>query len=493
MNVLYVTAELTGFAKYGGVADVSRDLPLALRALGHDVRIVIPYYGVIARSNAMPIALKSLQVAMGNSDVWCAVRESHLEGLPVYAIEHDGFYRRDRLYDDGRHGFVDNTDRFAYLCKSSLEVARQLSFRPGIVHGHDWPTALTAFFLRVHEWDGYFDQTASVLTIHNAFFQGKCWSDKLAFLGAPPDSFVPDIFEDHGEANLLKAGVYFADQINAVSPGYAAELLSPEGSHGLHFSFKRRAADFRGILNGCDYRLWNPQDDRFLPRSYTAADLKGKAVCKAELRRELGLQPEHIGRPLLGMVSRVVDQKGFEYLLPALHKALLDDLEVVVLGTGEPTIETEIWRLANKFPEKMVFLPAHNERMAHRIFAGSDFFLMPSQYEPCGLTAMYAMRYGAVPIVRAVGGLSDIVSDVDMDSGTGTGVQFRAPEATELAQAIRRAVQMWQDRTAFCGIVQRAMSEKFEWAEAARKYVDMFKAATLRRTQTKENPLYQGG
>ena len=419
---------------------------------------------------------------MGNSEVYCAVRECRLKNVPVYLVEHQGFFDRHRLYDDGVWGYVDNADRYAFLSKAALYVAKSLSFCPDVVHANDWQTSLVPFFLKVPAITPFFGRTVSVLTIHNAFNQGKFCGDKRNFIGVPDQYFTSDIIEDFGGINLLKAGIRFADKINAVSLGYAAELVTPEGAHGLHEYFRRRKNDLSGILNGCDYSLWSPSTDPYISVNFDVDNMSGKTTCKTELQKDVGLEV-NANLPLFGMVSRISDNKGFGYLIPTIREALKGDVQFVILGSGDPLIERELVQLAAEYRGKMAYKSGYDDRMARNIYAGSNFFLMPSLFEACGLSQMYSMSYGAVPLVRAVGGFKDTVEDAQ-NSRNGTGFVFETPSREELFACVQRAIHVYRySREDFLGIVRRAMQKRFEWRNSAQQYVDMYRDAMEQRSQ----------
>jgi starch synthase len=488
MKVLFVTTEVQGLVQVGGLADVARALPRALRDLGHDVRIVLPYYRQIASQHQAPVRIPSLRVGMGNSEVWCAVREKQRkddEEVPTYFVEHNGFFDRPNLYDDGLLSYVDNADRFAFLSKAALELCKSLAFCPDIVNANDWTSALAPFFLKVHERDGFFQETACVLTIHSAFYQGKFFGDKRYFIGIPDEYFTADIIEDQHGVNFLKAGLYFADKINAVSPNYAVELLTPGGAHGLYTYFKRREEDIRGVLNGCDYSYWDPKTDDLIPKKYSANNFHGKAICKRELQKVFQLEEDE-NRPLFGMVCRLTNDKGFAYLIPALYDILKEDVAVVVLGVGDPAIKYNLDQLTANFGGKAGFKACYDERLAHWVYAGSDFFLMPSLFEACGSSQMYSMAYGTVPLVRAVGGLKDTVEDFNEDTGAGTGFVFQEPTAEALRRCVQRALHIYRnDQEIFRSMRLAAMRRRFKWSNTAERYLEMYEEALREKLERK--------
>ncbi len=474
LRVLHIASEFEGLVKTGGLADVARALPAALQAQGCEVRVLIPCYRPLLEHN-LPKILQSLPVQLNLTERFgCSVRVWEGGPVPVYLLEHNDFYQRDGLYDDGRWPYDDNPLRFALLPKAAFELCKTLEFQPDIIHSHDWQTALAGYYRRVHYADDtFFAHTRVAFNVHNGAYQGRCHARWLGTLGIDPADFAPDRFEDHGEINLLKGGVAFSDAIIPVSPGYADELLEESTSHGLWQLFRQHRARLQGILNGCDYGLWNPETDRLIPARYTAADLSGKAHCKATLQTALGLAPEP-DRPLFGLISRLTDQKGFHYLIPALHDLLQHPVQLVLLGSGDGHFASQLHHLAAGHPGQVHFTEGYSEMLSHRIEAASDFFLMPSLFEPCGLNQIYSMRYGTLPIVRATGGLRDTVKPLNeaMDNAAeATGLAFEPPQISAMAAALERAVELYQHhRPLYDRMQQNAMHQRFTWKQAGHHY-----------------------
>lgn len=476
LKIMLAISEVEGFLKTGGLADIGRALPLALQKHGHDVRVILPYYKQNIPPDALSMAIESLGVPLGNTEIWCALRQSSLEDVPVYFVEHDHFFSRARPYDDGTFAYTDNAERFGFFSKAVLRACQALDFAPDVLHCHDWHTALIPFYLKIHEgYNPFFQNTTSLLTLHNADFQGHFPITVREFLGIGWEHLTTNRFEDFGQINFLKGGIYWADKINAVSPEYAQELLTPLGGHGLHEALLKRQEDLQGILNGCDYQSWHPALDPKIPANYHAADLSGKAICKKALQQRLGLRasPEI---PLIGMVTRVTAQKGFGYLLPALIALLKENLHLVILGTGERWIEESLNHLAARFPENLRWQNQYDEELAHWIEAGADLFLMPSLFEPCGLNQMYSLKYGTLPIVRAVGGLKDTVRPFDEPQGTG--FLFGPPDPQALLDCVREALSIYSDRSPiFQKLIQNAMAEQFDWEVSSRQYEKLYQSA----------------
>lgn len=476
MKILFVASECVPYAKAGGLADVVAGLPKALRRMGHDVRIVIPLYGFIDRAKHKIKYERSACVHMGNhEEQWIGVHAAKLDNeVPVWLVDCQRFFDRPWIYGDASGEYVDNAFRFALLSKAALQICEDVGFIPDVMHGHDWPTALVPVFLKLSP---LFD-TAGVLTIHNIGHQGKFHASAFPYIGVGSKHFTPDKFEDFGMINLLKAGIHFADAITTVSPSYAREILEPIGSQGLAPFLSARSNDLFGILNGADYDRWNPANDRQMPARFTEADLSGKAVCKAALQRRFNLEVRK-DWPVFGIISRLVQQKGCDLLREALPHAL-DDMtfQLVVLGTGDAHHEDFFRWLRSAYPNRVGCHIGFSDELSHLIEAGSDFFLMPSLYEPCGLNQMYSMKYGTLPIVRATGGLDDTVQNYDERTGAGTGFKFLDPTPAALYSTIGLVVSTWFDCPQHIArLRQVAMTQNFSWEVAARKYIEVYARA----------------
>ena len=475
LQILFVSSELEDFAKTGGLADVIKALPLVLQKQGHDVRIVVPYYPSIAETHETTLRIESCWVQMGEHALGCSVYETKMQNIPVYLVEHLEYFSRPRIYDQDGYEYADNAERFGFLSKVSLEICHHLQLQPDIVHAHDWQSALLPYYLKQAQQHGSaFAKTKSVLTIHNGAFQGLTAGYKISLLGIGAEAFQPDAFEDHGMINLLKGGIYYADQVNAVSPGYAKELVTPLGGHGLHALFQKKGKRLRGILNGCDYQTWNPEQDAHLPANYSAKEREGKQKCKSALQEYCQLAPR-ADIPILGVVSRLTEQKGFAYLLPALHRILQQEVQLVVLGTGEAEIEQQFTHLAQEFPQQVGWFNHYSEALSHSIEAGSDIFLMPSLYEPCGLNQMYSLRYGTLPLVRKVGGLGDTVYGYPQSGKKATGFVFSEPDSTAVYTCLADALALYRkEQNIFQELILNAMSQDFSWEKSVGQYEQMY-------------------
>jgi starch synthase len=471
MEILFVASEVAPFSKTGGLADVAGALPAALAARGHAVSVVTPRYGSIdPDAEGLAPLHRAVSVNGEASTVWVARGRA-----PVYLLEHERLFgsRRGLYGEDGRD-YPDNAERFAWLARAALALPGALGLRPRILHLNDWQTGLAAWMLRTeHAENPTLAGTRTVFTIHNLAYQGVFPKEVLPALGLPWNAFRWEEMEFHDQLNFLKAGLVFSDVLTTVSPTYAREILGPEAGWGLDPLLRHRERDLVGILNGIDVEAWDPARDPHLPAHYSAADLSGKAACKAALQRELGL-PARPDVPLVGLVGRLADQKGLDLVVAALPELLACDVQLAVLGTGQKAYEEALGRAAGERPDRIAARIGFDEPLAHRIEAGADLFLMPSQYEPCGLNQMYSLRYGTVPVVRAVGGLEDTVEDFD-GWQRGTGFKFREYTPAALLVALRRALDAYRDVRAFRGIAVRGMAQDNSWDHSAAGYEAVYR------------------
>jgi starch synthase len=471
MEILFVSSEVAPWSKTGGLGDVAGALPRALAARGHAVSVVTPRYYVIdpARHGLERLA-ESPRVRGEPVSLW--VKKDRAR---VFFVEHDRYFgSRPGLYAHGDRDYADNAERFAYLCRAALALPAALGLRPQIVHLNDWQTGLVPFLIRQeHGHDPALDRARTVFTIHNLAYQGVFPKEVVPALGLPWDVFRYEAMEFHDQLNFMKAGLVFADALTTVSPTYAREILGHDAGNGLDALLRHRAADLVGILNGIDVAEWDPARDPHLPAHFGPEDLSGKAACKAALQRELGL-PERPDVPLVALIGRITDQKGLDLVVQALPEILSRDLQVALLGTGRPDWEEAFRAAARAQPARMAARIGFDEGLAHRIEAGADLFLMPSRFEPCGLNQMYSLRYGTVPIVRAVGGLEDTVEDYD-GWNAGTGFKLREYTAHALLLALRRALEAYRDRRAWLGIVRRGMAQDNSWARSAQSYEAVYR------------------
>ncbi len=456
-----VSSEAAPYAKTGGLADVVGALPAALKQLGHQVAVLIPRYAAtVARSPRQ--VTEPFPVQLGPYS-WRPSVFTTAEDSPFFFLDLPEFYGRAGIYGDRNGDFGDNDLRFGMLSLAVFEFARR-AFRPDIIHCHDWQTGLTPVYLKT--WlseDPHFYRTKTVETIHNLGYLGSFGRGSLERVGLPPWLFRTDLVEFHGGVSLLKAGLVYADVLTTVSPRYAQEIQTAEYGNGLEGLLRARTRDLIGIVNGVDYSTWNPETDPAIPERYSAADLSGKAVCKRELLNEFGLSHAPMDRPLVGIVSRLTGQKGADLILDAAPALFREDLYMVVLGSGEPHFEQMFRQIRDAFPGRVGLQLGYDDALAHRIEAGSDMFLMPSRYEPCGLNQIYSLRYGTVPIVRATGGLDDTIDGE-------TGFKFWEYSGHALSLAVQAGLRAWSDRERWTRMMRTGMSRDFSWMASAVQY-----------------------
>jgi starch synthase len=488
LRVLFVTAEVTPFARTGGLGDVTAALSQVLAALGHDVQLVMPLYQTV-RDSGFPLTevVTDLSVPLvtgrRTARVWQGAfpgQEGPI-GVPVYFIEQDDYFARPGLYGDGTGDYADNAQRFIFFCRAALALTEGLAWFPHVFHCHDWHTALIPAFLRfLPELDARLSAAATLFTIHNLAYQGWFPAWVFGITGLPLPLFQIAGVEFFGLMNFMKAGLHYAEQLSTVSPTYAEEICTPEFGFGLDGVLRERRDVLTGILNGVDYQGWNPETDPVLVAHYSAADLTGKTACKRALLRAYEM-PEDLETPLVGLISRFVEQKGVDIVADAIDPLLTLGLRLVVLGSGEARYERRFTDLGRRYPTQVGVRLGFNETLAHQIQAGSDCLLMPSRYEPCGLTQLYSLRYGTIPIVRATGGLRDTVVPFDPASGQGTGFVFQEPRAEALVEAIRAAQRVFADRQVWQRLMQNAMAQGFSWRQSAARYLDLYQRAMATR------------
>lgn len=487
LNILMVASEAVPFAKEGGLGDVVGTLPRFLHKMGHDVRIVIPrYYRVDREKYGLKQIGGPLGVWMGIiGTVWCAVLEGRLPGseVPVYFIEHEQYYGQNGgLYSKDGKGYMNNDNRFVFLSRAALELTKMIGFKPDVTHVHDWHTAIIPVLLNTaYRHDPMLGDSASLMTIHNMQHQGNFYRGLMDVLGIGMEHFHMRGLEFNGRVNLLKGGIYHATLLNAVSPTYAWEIRTPAHDWRLGGVLRDRSADLSGILNGVDYDEWSPETDKLIAANYSENDLSGKAVCKQDLQKSFGLH-QRPDVPLIGVVSRLVSQKGIDVLAAAIHRLLSWDIQFVLLGNGEPWTHFFFGNLASRYPGKFGCYIGYSNEMAHKIEAGADFFLMPSRFEPCGLNQMYSLRYGTIPIVRATGGLNDSIEEFNEHTNEGTGFKFLDLTPQAITDTTGWAVYLYYNRKdAIQGIIKRAMQKHFTWEDSAKKYEELYLLAVKKR------------
>ncbi|WP_224370195.1 glycogen synthase GlgA [Hyalangium versicolor] len=469
MRILFIASEVAPFSKTGGLGDVAGALPAALAALGHDVKVVTPRYAEVKDPRLVPTG-HSLQLRFPFGEEGGPILSVRIaERLEVLFLENERFFNRTGIYGDAFGEFGDNHRRFAYLSIGALQAAQRLQFIPDIVHLNDWQTGLAGVALQRGFQHTPLSRARCVMTIHNLAYQGQYSKDVMGELGLPWDLFTShDGIEFYDTVNFLKAGLVFSDSITTVSPTYAKEIQTPELGCNLDGLLKRQQGRVVGILNGIDVHEWDPATDGLLPARYSVGDMAGKAACKRELLKRMGL-PEG-DAPVLGIVSRLAWQKGVDLLLDVLPTALQADLRFVAVGSGEGHYEHGLRELQARFPKQVGVQIGFDRALSHLVEAGADFFVMPSRYEPCGLNQMYSLRYGTVPIVRATGGLVDTVEG-GLD---GNGILFEAFHPAALLAAVRRGLALYADPQRLEAFRRRGMERDFSWAVSARRYESLF-------------------
>lgn len=484
LNIVLVASEVVPFAKTGGLADVAGSLPKALASLGHQVSVFMPRYPSVER------AVRSLEKVHGGIDVpmgphrergaiWSARLAPR---IPVYFVEHAGFFNRDSLYTTPSGDYPDNAQRFSFFAKVVLEACRALDLQADLIHCHDWQTGPIPAYLKTSlQHDPTFAQMGSLLTIHNIAYQGLFPAQVMEFLGLPPETYSMQGIEFYGQVNFLKAGIVYADLVNTVSRRYSQEIQTAEFGYGLEGILQYRAQDVHGILNGVDYSEWNPAMDRLIAARYSATNLAGKQVCKRDLLQAFQLPPDLLHTPLIGMITRLVDQKGLDLMRSAIHRMLALDLGLVVLGTGEAQYEAFLREVALRYPTKVGVRIGFDNTLAHKIEAGSDLFLMPSRFEPCGLNQIYSLKYGTIPVARATGGLDDTIEPYDSALDRGTGFKFGPYGAETLLTTLQEALTVYRDRSAWERLMRRAMQADFSWTRSAQEYVELYARALAKR------------
>jgi starch synthase len=480
MKILFAASEMVPFSKTGGLADVVGSVTKTLSKMGHEVSVVVPFYrktreqttGIVDLDCPFPVPISDRE------EYGEIFRASLPEGVTVYLIGKTAYYDRDHLYGTPQGPYSDNAERFVFFSKSVLEACRVLNYQPDIIHCNDWQTGLVPLYIKTLQRDDpLFAHTATLFTIHNIGYQGRFWHLDMHLTNLPWELFSPEGIEFYGKINLLKAGIIAADILTTVSPRYAKEIQTTEFGHGLEGILSKHADRLFGVLNGVDYNEWNPETDPHLICNYSPDDLSGKSKCKEDLLKKFGLKPKE-GTPLLGVVSRLADQKGFDILATAMDDIVKEDYQFVLLGTGDKEYHTLFTELAEKYPDRVGIKLGFSNELAHQIEAGADIFLMPSRYEPCGLNQMYSLKYGTVPLVRATGGLDDTITDVSASQNSlGNGFKFYTYSSSALLEKIREARRAYAKPEEWNRIVLRGMACDFSWNASAKKYEGLYEMA----------------
>ena len=466
MKVLYAASEALPFIASGGLADVAGSLPQALRKRLVGCRVVMPLYDGIKQElkDSMKF-IASISVPVAWRRQYCGVFEAKAGGVIYYLLDNQYYFKRDSLY-----GFYDDAERFAFFARAILEIIPHIDFKPDIIHCNDWQTALTPlYYSTMYANQPGYENIKTVLTIHNIQYQGV-YGEELIDNVVGIDHAHKNLIEYDGAVNLMKAGIECANAVTTVSPSYAKEILDPWYSHGLDTILRERSYKLRGILNGIDVENYNPETDKDVFKNYSADNMRGKAVNKRELQKLLGL-PEKKDTPVMGMVTRLVSHKGLDLCKAVLDELLATtDIQLVVLGSGDYQYEEFFKILGGRYPDKVVTILKFDKALSKKIYAAADIFLMPSKSEPCGLSQMIASRYGAVPVVRLAGGLSDTIHEPD------NGFTFYAYNGSEMLRSIERALASFENKDEWASLVKRVMKTDFTWANSAKKYLGLYES-----------------
>ena len=476
-KILFAAAEVTPFAKTGGLADVAGSLPKYISALGHDVRIIMPRYKMI--DNEMK-SIADFPIKMGESDRTCIIKELQLkldlesdstfsQNIPVYFAENYYYFGHQGIY-----GHSNDDERFAFFCKAILEMLPKINFQPDIIHLNDWHTGPVCMLLKErYVSDSFYSNIGTVFTVHNLEYQGNFPSSALKHFDMPDTVFTPEKVEFYGSFSFMKAGLCYADIINTVSMVYAEEVKTPQCGAGLEGLLTKRSDDLYGITNGIDYGVFNPYTDPNIYYKYTASDRSGKKLNKSCLQKEMGL-PE-LDVPIIGLISRLAGQKGLDLVLEAFNQLISNEIQFILLGTGDRYYENAFKTLKKKYPDKLGLHIGFNSALAPKIYAGSDLFLMPSHFEPCGLGQLISLRYGTIPIVRATGGLEETVIDIDSYPDSGNGFSFKEFTSEAMMNAVTRSLKLYNDSPAIWDdLVGRAMNQDNSWNRSAERYVELY-------------------
>jgi len=474
MHIVFAASECVPFSKTGGLADVVGALPQALAALGHSVTVYLPRYKQTKLTDPKTV-VRSITVPFDDRYRFCSVLDGGTRaGVQFYFIDYPPYFERDALYGTSVGDYHDNAERFALYSRAVLEASKILGV-PDVFHCHDWQSALIPVLLRtVYEEDPAFQGVPCVFTIHNMGFQGLFSPDILPLLMLPWDLFTVTKLEFYGNVNFLKGALVFSDYITTVSKKYSQEIQTAEYGFGLEGVLRGRSATVTGILNGVDYDEWSPEKDKFIKAKYSPSDPSGKETDKRDLLEQFGVTNPDPRLPVIGIVSRFAAQKGFDLIAQIMDRLAREDMIVVALGSGDKEYQDMFVRLNKQFPNKIAVKIAYDNTLAHKIEAGSDMFLMPSKYEPCGLNQIYSLKYGTVPIVRATGGLDDTIEPWDPRTGKGTGFKFSQYSGEALLGAVKSALQSYQDHKSWQTLMRNGMNKDFSWNAAAKEYVRVY-------------------
>jgi starch synthase len=474
MHIAFVASECVPFSKTGGLADVVGALPKALANLGHQISVYIPRYRP-TRPYEPQLVVRSITVPFDDQYRFCSVvTGENTAGVRHYFIDYPAYFEREGLYGTPSGDYPDNAERFALFCRAALEASKILG-DPHVFHCHDWQSALVPVLLRtVYAQDPAFREVSTLLTVHNIGYQGLFPPEILPLLMLPWDLFTISRLEYFGQVNFLKGGLVMADAISTVSRKYAQEIQTSEYGFGLEGVLRTRNSNVAGILNGVDYNEWSPETDKYIAANFSAEDLSGKKKCKQDLLAQFGIANTETELPVIGIVSRFAEQKGFDLISQIVDRLAREEMILTVLGSGDASYEEMFRRLQRHYPHKIAVKIAYDNKLAHKVEAGADMFLMPSHYEPCGLNQIYSLKYGTVPIVRATGGLDDTIEPWDPRTGKGTGFKFVEYSGEALLATVKRALEDFRDRASWQQLMRNGMAKDFSWAASAREYSKVY-------------------
>ncbi|MGA7353608.1 MAG: glycogen synthase GlgA [Acidobacteriaceae bacterium] len=476
MQIVFAASECSPWAKTGGLGEVVRALPRQIAALGHKAAVYIPYYRQVReQAPEKHYAVRSITIPFQNYNRFAAILDGGVhDGVQMYFVDCPELFDREFLYGTPSGEYQDNWERFGLFCRAVLEGSKLLG-APDLFHVHDWQAALLPVYLRtLYYYDPILRNRGTLLTIHNAGYQGRYSAATVEKLLFPWEIYMPQRGEHSGQFNFLKAGIVYADRLTTVSPRYAEEIQTPEYGMTLDEVLRKRAADLRGILNGVDYQQWNPANDGNIAAHYTPENLSGKAECRRDLLHAFGAGRVDDATAVLGMVTRLTTQKGLDLIGEITEPLMQENVVLVALGNGEEYYENLLRSLAAKFPGKLMVHIGYDTTLAHKVEAGSDVFLMPSRYEPCGLSQFYAMKYGTVPVVHGTGGLESTIEEWNTDARTGTGFKFHGYSADHFLAAIQRALGVFADKAAWQTLMRNGMAQDFSWVKPAAEYVEVY-------------------
>lgn len=487
MKILFVSAEVYPYAKVGGLADVAGSLPKALAKFGHDIRVVMPKYKKIEdKARDLTVIDDTLEINMGSIGILEAkINKSIMnQNVPIYFIENNQYFYRDQIYRTKEGDYPDNPYRFTFFSRAILKMLEKLEWLPDIIHCNDYHTALVPVLLKTEFKDNsLYKKITTIFTIHNLSYQGIFSKVVLDKVGLDKSLYSIDKMEYWGKINFMKGGIMFSEKINTVSPTYGREILTPEYGNGLDGVLRTREKDLFGIINGIDYEQWNPETDPFIKKNYSKNSLKRKLKCKKDLMIDQALKTSHLGIkvPLIGIISRLADQKGLDLVEKALEKIINSGANLIILGTGDAHYHEVFQKMSHRFKENFRVNLKFDSELAHKIYAGCDMFLMPSKFEPCGLGQLISFKYGTIPIVRRTGGLADTVIDCDEHIETGTGFVFKEQSINNMLSAIERAILAYRDKKRWNRIVRKVMEQDFSWNNSAKEYAKLYSEAIISR------------